>query len=430
MTARVKHELVPCIYLMEKKAVTGFGQKNLFESGDPVALATWYSSHAADRIIVFDFSDSDKAHDEAIDCIRDICEASRIPVASAGNIRRTEDVKKILYAGCSEAILNGSKESNIDLLPEVSKRFGKDRIAVCISDLEEYEANRTIIELYAGRLVLLTGDGSEFEGKTSLPLILHSNHIRHSNIADTMRKTAVTGVSGNYVSDTKTDLSALKSELKGEGIFMNVLVSPIPFSEFKTNEAGLIPCIVQDDRTEEVLMMAWMNEESFEKTLDTGLMTYFSRSRQKLWQKGETSGHFQYVRSLFVDCDRDTLLARVDQIGAACHTGNRSCFYTTLAENGVKEENPFRVFENVMNVIEDRKEHPKEGSYTNYLFDKGIDKILKKVGEENTEIIIAAKNPNPEEMKYEIADYLYHLMVLMAERGVSWNEITEELARR
>lgn len=430
MTDERRHELVPCIYLMDKKAVTGFGQKNLFDSGDPVRLAEWYSNHGADRLIVFDFSDSDKAHDEAIDCIREICGASRIPVSAAGNIRREEDVKKILYAGCQEAVLNGSKQSNIELLPKVSSRFGRDRIAVCISDLAEFEENKEIIEANACRLVLLTGDASDFAGKTDLPLILHSDHADEDTIAKVMLAGGATAISGNYVSNPATNLAALKNSLRRSGIVMNRLFSALPFSEFKINDAGLIPCIVQDDRTDEVLMMAWMNEESFDKTLDTGIMTYYSRSRQTLWVKGETSGHYQYVKSLSVDCDRDTLLARVDQIGAACHTGNRSCFYTALAETGSRTANPFRVFENVMDVILDRKEHPKEGSYTNYLFDKGIDKILKKVGEENTEIVIAAKNPNPEEIKYEIADYLYHLMVLMAEKGVTWNEITEELARR
>ena len=131
-----------------------------------------------------------------------------------------------------------------------------------------------------------------------------------------------------------------------------------------------------------------------------------------------------------VDCDRDTILAVVHQIGPACHTGNTSCFFTTLAEKDYRQTNPLKVFEDVYQVILDRKEHPKEGSYTNYLFDKGIDKILKKVGEEATEIVIAAKNPNPEEVKYEIADFLYHMMVLMAQKGISWEEITKELADR
>ena len=159
-------------------------------------------------------------------------------------------------------------------------------------------------------------------------------------------------------------------------------------------------------------------------------MTYYSRSRKELWIKGETSGHYQYLKSLTVDCDKDTLLAKVEQIGAACHTGSRSCFFQQIVGNDYDMTNPLQVFESVYSTIVNRKENPKEGSYTNYLFDKGIDKILKKVGEEATEIVIAAKNPNPEEIKYEISDFLYHVMVLMVERGITWEDITRELADR
>lgn len=191
-----------------------------------------------------------------------------------------------------------------------------------------------------------------------------------------------------------------------------------------------MPVIVQDYQTGEVLMMAYMNEEAFQMTLSLGKMTYYSRSRQELWVKGETSGHYQYVKSLAIDCDQDTILAQVSQIGAACHTGNTSCFYRELVKKEYMNKNPLKVFENVYQVIEDRREHPKEGSYTNYLFDKGLDKILKKLGEEATEIVIASKNPEPEEIKYEISDFLYHMMVLMVEKGVSWDDIVEELNQR
>ena len=173
-----------------------------------------------------------------------------------------------------------------------------------------------------------------------------------------------------------------------------------------------------------------MNEEAFHATINCGKMTYYSRSRQELWMKGETSGHIQYVKELTADCDFDTILAKVSQVGVACHTGNPSCFFNEIVKKEYIEKNPLKVFETVYNIIEDRKNNPKEGSYTNYLFDKGIDKILKKVGEECTEIVIAAKNPDPEEIKYEISDFLYHVMILMVEKGVTWEEITQELAQR
>ena len=177
-------------------------------------------------------------------------------------------------------------------------------------------------------------------------------------------------------------------------------------------------------------MMAYMNEEAFNTTINIGKMTYYSRSRNELWIKGLTSGHTQYVKSLTADCDYDTILAKVSQVGAACHTGNRTCFYNNIVKKEYIKKNPLKVLEDVYGIIDDRKKNPKEGSYTNYLFDKGVDKILKKLGEECTEIVIAAKNPDPEEIKYEISDFLYHCMVLMVEKNVTWEEIMNELSQR
>ena len=152
------------------------------------------------------------------------------------------------------------------------------------------------------------------------------------------------------------------------------------------------------------------------------------RYKQRLFQQGITI--YQFVKALTIDCDNDTLLAKVHQVGAACHTGNRSCFFTTIMKKESNGHNPLSVFEDVYQTIMDRKKNPKEGSYTNYLFDKGIDKILKKCGEEATEIVIAAKNPDAEELKYEISDFLYHLMVLMAECDLNWDDIIKELSNR
>lgn len=194
----------------------------------------------------------------------------------------------------------------------------------------------------------------------------------------------------------------------------------------KFNGHGLVPCVVQDVYTREVLMLAYMNEESLKKTMETGETWFFSRSRNELWNKGATSGHKQTVKKLSYDCDGDTLLAEVEQIGAACHTGAKSCFYTTMFES---EEKVFEIGK-LFDLIKERKETPVDGSYTNYLFDKGIDKILKKVGEESAEVIIAAKNPDLTELQYELSDLVYHSMVLMVERGLELKDIAEELKKR
>ncbi len=244
-----------------------------------------------------------------------------------------------------------------------------------------------------------------------------------------MKKTDA--VSTNYFEDTEDrDIYRAKRALKEKGIDVEVFESLIDFSDFKLMDNGLIPVVVQDYRTNEVLMVAYMNEESYGKTIECGKMTYYSRSRQELWLKGDTSGHYQYVKKLMLDCDNDTILAKVRQVGAACHTGSRSCFFKELAQKEYIETNPLTVLLEDYKIIMDRKVNPKEGSYTNYLFDKGIDKILKKCGEEATEIVIAAKNPDSEELKYEIADFLYHMMVLMAECDIDWSDITKELVNR
>ncbi len=206
----------------------------------------------------------------------------------------------------------------------------------------------------------------------------------------------------------------------------------------KFDDKGLVPVVTQDYKTKEVLMVAYMNEEAFNITLETGKVTYFSRSRNKLWVKGETSGHFQLVKNIKLDCDGDTILIEAEQIDAACHTGNKTCFYRTLAdgawvESAAKADDETlsaHILQEVYNVIVDRTVHPKEGSYTNYLFAKGLDKILKKVGEETAEVIIAAKNKSKEEIRYEISDLMYHLMVLMVERGVTLEDIYGELKGR
>lgn len=422
--------LIPCLYLESGRAVTGFGQRNLFGNGDVEALAGFYSENGADELLVFDFSSGDEEHEKAIARIREICAVSEIPVMAAGNINRMEDVKKLIYAGCAKVALNFSKQSNIELLEKMSKRFGQEKMYVCISSPEEFTENKELIENYAGGILALDAVQNEVEKVSSMQVILHTEENHKEALVELMKQKAVGGLSGAFVSASDTDLTAFKELCRKNGIPVNISESAISWSEFKLNSDGLIPVVVQDYKTDEVLMLAYMNEEAFQTTLDSGKMTYWSRSRQELWTKGLTSGHVQYVKSLTLDCDNDTILAKVAQVGAACHTGNKTCFFKPLMKKEYDDTNPLRVFQEVYDVILDRKEHPKEGSYTNYLFDKGIDKILKKVGEECTEIVIAAKNPDKDEMKYEISDFLYHVMVLMAERGVTWEEITRELARR
>lgn len=195
----------------------------------------------------------------------------------------------------------------------------------------------------------------------------------------------------------------------------------------KFDERGLICAIAQDVHGGRVLMQAYMNAEALEKTFETGYAHYYSRSRRCLWKKGETSGHVQKVVSATFDCDNDCLLMQVEQTGAACHTGNRSCFFRH--EYG-EERADVGFFAELEEIVRDRKEHPVEGSYTSYLFERGIDKIAKKTGEEAVEVVLAAKNESREEFVGECADLLYHLTVLLEEKGVSYADICAELKNR
>lgn len=430
--------------------------------GELKELARFCCDNGADEIFVYDDSAEDADHEAAIAAIRETAREVDEPILAGGRVKRLEDVKKYLYAGAEAVFLNAGCQENVDLMKEAADRFGNEKICAFLPDLS-YGARAEEFAQLGASLMILKPEGAvpslkELEeiGSMEKRCLILCGHLGNRAAAgeDGVRENESLSSESAGASPLLDDLKipfgcpdiegavlalepeeldafmTMKQQFKGAGIQTDTFESAVDWSEFKLNGDGLIPVIVQDYKTQEVLMLAYMNQEAFSATLATGRMTYFSRSRKTLWVKGETSGHFQYVKSLKLDCDKDTLLAHVKQIGPACHTGNPTCFFTTLAEKEYRETNPLKVFEEEYRVILDRKAHPKEGSYTNYLFDKGIDKILKKLGEEASEIIIASKNPDPEEIKYEIADFLYHMMVLMAEKGITWEEITKEVANR
>ena len=201
----------------------------------------------------------------------------------------------------------------------------------------------------------------------------------------------------------------------------------IAIDELKFDKDGLIPAVVVDSITKKVLTVAYMNKESLQISMEKGLTCFWSRSRQELWLKGETSGNYQHIVSITADCDKDALVVVVEKDGPACHTGEESCFFNPVCEG---EENPGFAYQDLMDMLIGRKENPKEGSYTTYLFAKGLDKILKKVGEETTEVIISAKDGDKANTIYEIGDLMYHVMVLMIEMGISLDDIKKEMASR
>ena len=355
------------LYLKEDGLVPGAADPSS-PAQDAASLVHGLAKEGYDALLLKNLTDArnDETHGQAMRVLTSVCEECGLFIAAGFNVTRTEDVKKILYAGADAAVILTGKETS-----------------------EDAAARQALIEESVSRF-----------GRESI-------------------------LSGG---DDQAVVDAVLSALEARRLSFSVA-----FSGLKKNEQGLVPAIVRDVRDGEVLMLAYMDEEAYGKTCETGRMHYYSRERKKLWMKGEESGHFQYVKRIKADCDMDTLLCDVRQIGAACHTGNRSCFFNevcTLPVRDTKHTHPQQILSEVFRVIGDRKAHPKEGSYTNYLFDKGLDKILKKLGEESTEIVIAAKNESKEELTYEISDYLYHLMVLMSEKELTWEEIADALRRR
>lgn len=412
---------------------------------DKLALAKRFTELGADEIL---YVCDSEVHDH-LDNLNNLIKDIEIPVNVRGFYSTFDDIKYVLYTGVARILFEDKDENNksvnIELVKDSSLRFGEDRLYAAFAskfDCSDLSHAKEFKLFGVGGFCLdcidldNISELSQYISDIEKPVYLNTcNFFKGMSIDD--KKLYIKSLKDFEFAGIIVDCDSMRDE---EFIlWLRSLINDSAFCEssdefcfksFKLNSDGLIPVIVQDYKTEEVLMMAYMNEEAYNKTLETRTMTYYSRSRQSLWIKGETSGHFQYVKKLCIDCDNDTLLAKVEQIGAACHTGNRTCFYTDILDNGQDDINPLKVFEEEYDIILDRKNNPKEGSYTNYLFDKGIDKILKKVGEEATEIIIAAKNPDKEEIKYELADFLYHAMVLMVEKNVTWDEVVEAIAKR
>ena len=422
---------------MKKKKIIPFINAENEYPENIIKLADEYACKGADELFIYNYTGDEASRDEFLSTARVIEKQIDIPFMIGMYVERFEDAKKALYTGAYKLVLRNALLPEQKVIDEITARFDKDKLMLEV-DMKAAFMNAEALDRYydmgIGSAMLkhidCTKSFTDAINSTKMDIMIRDGLIRN-DLAELLSFEKTDAVSTNYFEDTEDrDIYRAKRALKEKGIDVEVFESLIDFSDFKLMDNGLIPVVVQDYRTNEVLMVAYMNEESYGKTIECGKMTYYSRSRQELWLKGDTSGHYQYVKKLMLDCDNDTILAKASQIGAACHTGNQSCFFNEIVKKEYVEKNPQKVLGDVYNIILDRRENPKEGSYTNLLLEKGLDNILKKVGEENTEIIIAAKNTDHEHLKYEISDYIYHLMVLMAEKDITWEEITQELSQR
>lgn len=415
-----------------KKIIPFINAENEVEN-NVVSLASAYAFNGADELYIYNYAKSEQEREEFLATLKRVGKEVDIPFMAGCYVNRFEDVKKALYTGAASVVIKKEILKCPQAVEEASKRFGKEKLFLEVAESECFgeDMQKTMGKLGIGGLVLKhVNTGEKLKSmlmKLDTQVIIRDSLVRNDLLTLCSYDQVIGVATGHF--ENKNIMKAKRS-LKAEGVKVNAFESALSFGQFTVNQDGLIPVVTQDYKTNEVLMVAYMNEEAYNKTIETGKMTYWSRSRNELWCKGDTSGHYQYVMELKLDCDKDTILAKVHQIGAACHTGNRTCFFTDLVKKEFDNVNPLLVLNEEYDIIADCKKNPKEGSYTNYLFDKGIDKILKKCGEEATEIVIAAKNPEAEELKYEISDFLYHMMVLMVECGVDWNDIMKELANR
>ena len=306
-----------------------------------LSYASACGNDGADGLVFVDNAKMDEEHEFHIGLIRKMARTIDIPIFAGGRVKRLEDVKKYLYAGAKGVFLDASVEENVDMIKEAADRFGSEKIFIRLNDAAQTKRIPEYAQL---------GASMAFLGEEVLP--------EAAEVIRTMEEQM-----HYYVMSSSGETEALAKELKAEPAAGIILVNEKPengnYME-KKQELGALGISVdilkssvswEDFKTSEALMLAYMNEQAFTYTLRTGKMHYYSRSRKSQWLKGETSGHFQYVKSLHLDCDNDTILAKVHQIGAACHTGSRSCFFQTLAEKDYRETNPLKVFEDVFSVI-------------------------------------------------------------------------------
>lgn len=467
--------IIACLDVRNGRVVKGTKFTDIKDVDSPEKLAKFYSDNSVDELVFYDITASNEERKTSLEFVERVAQVINIPFSAGGGVSTIEDFKYILRKGADKVSVNSAAVKNPQLIREASMAFGSQCVVLSMdvkkngqgswsvyvkggrekTELDAIEWAITAAELGAGEIVVnsIDEDGmkngydiellSKITSAVNIPVIASGGAGKKEHFLDVLQKTGVDGVlAASVFHFGEIKVPELKQYLKENGAEIrmpeaapqkkespsaeNADISMISFGK-----DGLVPCICQDAKTGAVLMLAYMNEQSLRLTLEKKCAVYYSRSRSELWEKGATSGNTQKVRALYYDCDADALLIKVEQTGNACHTGEYSCFFNAVFDDlGVSADPGSSVFGELYATVIGRKNDPSEGSYTNYLFDKGLDKILKKVGEEAAETIIAAKNQDRQELIGETGDLIYHLTVMLAEKGISMDEIEQELKSR
>lgn len=444
-----------CMDIKNSKVVKGVKFSDIKEISDnPVFLAKKYENDGADYLVFYDIGATVDNKDIFYEKIGEILKAVNIPLVVGGGIKTLSDCDKLYELGVRYFSINSAAVKNPNLLKEVSDKYGSDSLILSVdvkrigdayhvflgagkydTGLDAKEWIEKAADLGTGTIVINsidtdgTKEGYDTQMLAALTENMNCNIVASGGAGKTedffevfQKNPKITGaLAASIFHYNLVSIKDIKKELK--------TIMEINTNNLKYDEKGLIPAIVVDANNNDVLMLAYMNKESLALSIEKKLTHFYSRSRQSLWLKGETSGNYQHIVKIVADCDKDTLLIYVDKDGPACHTGAESCFFNAIYENLDKNDEGFSL-DNLYNLILDRKENPGEKSYTSYLFREGIDKILKKIGEESTEVVIAAKGDNKKETIYEIADLLYHSLVLMADMDIKIADILNELKGR
>lgn len=455
-------KVIPCLDMMNGRIVKGVHFQNMVDAGDPAECIARYCEEGADEIWMLDIKASEEGRRTNLEMIRRAAALCTVPLCIGGGIKNLDDVDAVMEAGARKVGIGSAALTNDEVIRRASYKYGPSAVTALVDVFRnaagEYEVMgagqkpsgkllapwiRQLADWGAGEILLTTMQdgaktGYDLEATriaaeaSPLPVIASGGAGELVHFADAVKKAGARGVlAASVFHSGKFSIAQVKQYLEGEGIPV-LRPGEIDLGAVRFDEKGLVPAIAQDAASGTVLMLAYMNRESLEQTLRTRLATYFSRSRQELWVKGATSGHYQHVREVRYDCDGDAILLKVDQVGAACHTGHYSCFFNPLLtlSGGRSSTMGAAIVQAVYDQVLDRKANPKEGSYTNKLLEKGVDKIGKKVVEEAAEVLIAAKNRSVEEVRFEVADLMYHLTVLLADQGMSWDDIYAELENR
>lgn len=318
------------IFLAGDVAVKSISDRTILDE-DPIDLAIKYDNFGIDQLFILDLSRNYIEHECALGLIENIVAEVDIPVIVAGCIKNKGDLERLFDMGVSKVALNFSKDNNVDLANEIKNVYDKSKLLSAITCVDNIYNHKEIIETVTSGIVLMKDSIlDDCMRSIDMDMLVPAGDISLDKLIKLLTYDCVSGVFGRFVNINLHDINSIKIVLKDSGINTTAFDAKLSWEDLTINENGLIPVIVQDYRNGDVLMMAWMNKLAFENTIKTGRMNYYSRSRQSQWIKGETSGHFQYVKSLNADCDSDTLLAQVSQVGAACHTGSRSCFFKEI----------------------------------------------------------------------------------------------------